>query len=451
MQLLAVDPRSRAILLPSASGRLRSELMVAESADVLKRFYLLERELIRMQAGWLPGIEDWEAKLALPELLWQDALVARQLRERILELRYPERRIGVDADRPLVDFYRSFAAAPNELAFLMALARVVKPQLRALFADYLHTADSLDDAPSDHILRHAVIDLDRQLERLDVLVGKLETRRPDLAPAAGLWTPAVNAAVAALPPPAFHGPQLPAMPGFDVVHAGGRPFAISRIGGRDRRFRRVRFAWPDRHTPQPPGEGMQLQVRQAVHHLNEVWAAEMAAACLFDLLDEAPHDFLDDAARWCFDETRHCRMGYERLKEWGFSEVEMPLDSFSYDAGETTDAIVRLGIIYFFETTYIHTKPARAKIFGADGDRLGSHDMDFDWADELIHTHYGNKWLAHFLEREGAGRKPSDIKALAEQSVVTLQQSATPADRAAAAAIFEDLLTKARARIAHSA
>ena len=424
--------------------------MVAESADVLKRFYLLERELVRMQAGWLPAIECWEAKLALPELLWQDALVARQLRERILELRYPERRIGVDADRPLVDFYGAFTAGPNELAFLMALARVVKPQVRALFADYLHAADSLDDAPSAQFLQHAVIDLDRQIERLDALVSDLAGRRPDLAPAAGRWTRAVGAAVAALPPRGFHGRLLPAMPDFDVVAAGGRPFVVSRIGMRDRRFHRVRFAWPDRHMPQPAGEGVQLQVRQAVHHLNEVWAAEMAAACLFDLLEDAPHDFLDDASRWCFDEIRHCRMGYERLKDWGFAEDEMPLDSFSYDAGEKTDAIVRLGIIYFFETTYIHTKPARAKIFGADGDRLGSHDMDFDWADELIHTHYGNKWLAHFLEREGAGRKPSDIKALAEQSVVTLQQSATPADRAAAAAIFEDLMAKARARVAHS-
>ena len=441
----------RPLLQPADSGRKRAELMVAESATVLLRFHFLERELVRMAAGWLPGTEDWDTKLFLPEMLWQDALVARSLRERILELRYPERRIAPDAEAPLIAIYASFIHAPSDLAFVTALARAIKPHVRQSFARHLARADTLGDAPSVHFLEHAITDLDRQIARLNAIADAHAARRPELTPAADRWTAGVAAALAALPPDMFSRPELPALAAFDVAAAGGMPFAISRTGVRDRRFHRLRFAWPDRHTPQPPGEGVQLQVRQAIHHLNEVWAAEMAGACLYDLLEQAPHDFLDDASRWCFDEIRHCRMGYERLKEWGFGESEMPLDAFSYDSGADADAIVRLGVIFYFETTYIHTKPERAKIFGREGDRMSSHDMDFDWADELIHSHYGKKWLAYFLEKAGTPRQPAEIKKLAEQGVLVLQQGATETDKAATQAVFDRLMAKARGRVGAAA
>ncbi len=155
----------------------------------------------------------------------------------------------------------------------------------------------------------------------------------------------------------------------------------------------------------------------------------MAAAVLFDLADDGPPDFLEEAARWCYDEIRHCRMGYTRLQEWGFKMDEMPLGSYSYDAGAEADPITRLGIIFYFETTYIHTKPERAKIFGNDGDRISSHDMDFDWADELIHTYYGKRWLEYFLKRKADKRSPMDIKKAAEGCVQRIRDLYPPLER----------------------
>lgn len=194
---------------------------------------------------------------------------------------------------------------------------------------------------------------------------------------------------------------------FNPSRFGGKPFSIQRLGERDARFRLLKFAWPDMLDPKfGAGEELRLQVRQAVHHLNEVWAAEMAAACLYDLSAEADHEFLVDAARWCYDEIRHCRMGFTRLREWGFTLDQMPLCAFSYNAGAESDALTRLGIIFYFESTYIHTKSQRMKIFGQAGDRVSSHDMDFDWADEQIHAHYGSKWLGHFLKKRGDTRAP---------------------------------------------
>lgn len=440
-------PASRpaeAVLQPRAHGLHRSRLMVADAAVAIKRFHFLQRELIRMEAGWVPAIEDWGSKLALPELIWQDGLVARSLRERLLELRYPERNVTVGDDAALVGFFRSLGHAPHAHAFVQALATVLKPHLRQCYAQYLTAADDLDDRPSTYFLEHAIVDLDRQIAHLSELAASALQRAPELRTSTEQWCRQLRATLRDLPPAAWIQAQPPTPPAFDPAAAGGKPFQISRTGVRDRRFERVAFAWPDRCRPQPPGDGLLLQLRQAVHHLNEVWAAEMAAACLYDFMDEAPPEFLNDAVRWCFDEIRHCRMGYERLKEWGFTEAEMPLDSFSYDAGQDQDAIVRLGIIFFFETTYIHTKSERTKIFAEEGDRMSSHDMDFDWADELIHTYYGKTWLTHFLEKQASARKPADIKREAERSVQQRQAGATAEDVSRAEAIRARMLHQAR-------
>lgn len=71
-----------------------------------------------MQAGWLPGLEHWQSKLLLPEFLWQDALIAHQLRERVLELRYPEREIDASEDEPLPALWRHVRDGPNGFAFV---------------------------------------------------------------------------------------------------------------------------------------------------------------------------------------------------------------------------------------------------------------------------------------------------------------------------------------------
>lgn len=420
----------------------RAQLMVTASARVLKRFYFLQRELIQLQAGWLPGIAHWETKLLLPEIMWESAQTARALRQRVLELRYPERRVSPEDEADLLAWFRRFGDAPSPSAFVLALAEHITPYLRRLYRKYRTLLDSLDDGPTDFLLRHALDDLDGQVARLQRVATDALDAAPAEATQARAWSAAVGAALRRLPVAKLLTPDSPPPPRSPELDSLARPFRIARTGTRDPRFARLSFAWPDRHTPGFPGEGRQLRARQAVHHVNEVWAAEMAAACLYDFSPEAPAEFLEDAARWCYDEIRHCRMGYERLKSWGFADGEIPLDSFSYDIGEVLPPIVRLGVIFYFEATYIHTKKERTVIFGEIGDRLSSHDMDFDWADELIHTHYGKKWLEVFLTRCTPAPTLASIKEEARQAVAQRLALVTPEEKSATALAFERVMTR---------
>lgn len=429
--------------MPSTDPRAR--LTVPDSAQILKRFYFLEREMVLMQAGWLPGTEHWHSKLLLPEFLWQDSISARELRERVLELRYPERQIDVAPDEKLMSLWRSFRDAPNSLAFIESLYTVLKPALRKAFQSYLDMADQLDDGPTVRILRQGVDDLDEQIARGTQALDDAKNYHDDaVRQVASKWIDGLRPVVARLAELLVQ-EELGELPDFDPAAFGGKKFEIARHGVRDKRFNLVRFAWPDRLAPsRGPGEGFQLQLRQAVHHVNEIWAAEMAGACLFDLTEGADPEFLTDAARWCYDEIRHCRMGFTRLLKWGFELSEMPLDAFSYNAGADSDAVTRLGIIFYFESTYIHTKWQRTKIFKEFGDNVSSHDMDFDWADEQIHAHYGTRWLKYFLEKANDTRRPIDFRAQSETRVKAMQASAGPEDVEATERAFEKVLTRAK-------
>jgi len=425
----------------------RAALMVSDSAKILKRFYFLQRECVLAQAGWMPGTVHWETKLLWPEFLWQDALTATALRERVLELRYPERKVEPGTDAALLERWRSLLRnAPGDAAFAEAIHGAVKPFLRGLYGRYLAAADRLDDAPTVRILRQALEDIDEQISRLaearadvDAVLG------PGERDAAREWAGRVGAALAAIGQDAFIADAPPSVPSMDPSRLGGRDFAIARLGRRDPRFSYSRIPWRDSLDPSVgAGEGFELQVRQAQAHLNEVWAAEMAAAVLFDLADDGPAEFLQEAARWCFDEIRHCRMGYTRFREWGFEKPEMPIGSFAYDAGEKVDAVTRLGIIFYFETTYIHTKPERVRSFGEFGDRTSSHDMDFDWADELIHSHYGKKWLEFFIRKNGLQLTPADVKRAAEGAIARIRAGATDADRRRVEDLYQATMARAR-------
>ncbi|HEX7587818.1 MAG TPA: hypothetical protein VF478_05840, partial [Anaerolineae bacterium] len=143
----------------------RARWMVAESAGILKRFYFIQRELVLMQAGWMPGTEHWESKILLPEFLWQDALVAEEFRRRVLELRFPRREVIVGDDAPIVALVQAFRDAPDSPAFVEGLRQVLKPIMRTAYKSYLDRIDSLDDAPTVRILQQAITDIDEQLVR----------------------------------------------------------------------------------------------------------------------------------------------------------------------------------------------------------------------------------------------------------------------------------------------
>ncbi len=272
--------------------------------------------------------------------------------------------------------------------------RSLLAELRDDYADYLDHVDELADGPSRRLVEAALRDKERQREAL----AGLDLSEDDPA--------------------------------------------------RDPRYFASAIYWPDVLDPSYPyGEGVALQLRSAVSHLNEVWAVETAGRILDELSPELGWEFTRDAARWLYDETRHMLMGKQRLDGWDLRAEAIPLGGYIYEAWQHEDPLYGLGMLGYFETKNIGRKRERAEAFHEMGDATSETDMEFDWADETLHAEYGRRWLRRLLEARG--EDPESWPAVLERCEQLVQERvarATDEDLERIRACADDLIATAETR-----
>jgi len=417
--------------------------MRLDTAQLLKRFLFCERSLLVSEAAWIPAIAPLEIKTGLARFIWQSAETAHALRNRVFELRFPSRLLEEEgADRALVELFGAVKDSPSAPAFLLSVGKVLLAALRDSFREYLAASDSIADGPTHRFLSLALSEKMEQITSFEQWAESELSRNPGLRGSALAWTQAManrladvgGVGVGPSPSAAATGP-LP----------GSKTYVVPRQPARDPRFWPCRFYWPDVVDPAYPyGEGMQLQLRSAISHINEVWAIEAGGVILSAFANVLPWEWIHNSARWTYDESRHCRMGYERLMAWGLDPAEIPLGTYIYESASGADPIYLLGMLYFFETKNIRHKPVRAQLFHAYGDTMSEHDMDFDWADETMHAGYGKHWLKELLAVRGEDPSAYDqIRERCEKLVSDYVRTATPQEVADIKKVALTLLAKA--------
>ncbi|HJR45548.1 MAG TPA: DUF455 family protein [Actinomycetota bacterium] len=413
-----------------------ASMLRLDTATVLRRFHHLERALTLTLGACVPLVGRLDAKAALAKAAWQCSLTAGELRGRVFELRYPDRALGRGRDTALIELYERSAHAPEPGAVLRLLADDLVPGLEAAYARYLEVSDEIADGPSFRFLRTA---LDEKREQGVALTAA--TRTVPESEAGTRWRAAMRDALAAVGGVPVEAP----VPATDVRLDAGVALAVPDKPARDDRYFACSFYWPDNFdTGFPYGDGIRLLLRTAVSHVNEVWAVDTAGAILYSLGPELGWEFITDAARWLYDESRHMQMGEQRLLAWGFQRAEIPLGSFIYEACAGKSATHRLGMLAFFETKNIGKKAERAETFGQLGDKTSQRDMEFDWADEAIHAGYGRRWLRAALEASGRdGDEWQKVVDECEALVAARIASATTEEKDALRARAEELIAKA--------
>ena len=396
-------------------------------------------------AAWIPHVASLDIKTGLARCIWQSAETAHALRNRVFELRFPSRIFEQEgADQSLAAVFAMVKESPSVPAFLCSVGRVLLPSLRDAYRAYLDGSDPIADGPTHRFLLLALQERAEQIAAFEKWACDELTQNVHLEPEALTWKETI---ATCLNQAGDIGIELPARTvAFSVP--GGKPNVHPVRPARDPRFWLCRFYWPDIvDSNYPYGEGLRLQLRSAISHLNEVWAIEAAAIMLSAFADVLPWEWIHDSARWTYDESRHCRMGYQRLMAWGFKPQEIPLGTYIYDSASGQDPIYRLGMLYFFETKNIKHKLARTQCFHDCGDRLSEHDMDFDWADETIHASYGKHWLTELLAVRG--EDPAAYQQVRERCgklVAGYVATATPSEVADIKTVADAIIAKARAR-----
>jgi hypothetical protein len=403
--------------------------MRQDTAAVLARFFYLERAVTIAAAGWIPAVHQIETKATLARICWQSALTADALRDRVFELRYPQRLLQAGTGAPVIRLFDAAVNAPSAPALLRLLTDSLIPALADGYQRYLAVSDELADGPSLRFIDLARREKAEQVAALHPALAR-EDAQDEKSDAA--WVAAFAERLGALGGITRQLPDLDdlAEP-VDGVVGNGVAFATPDEPARDARYLQCSFYWPDILDPDTGyGDHLTLQLRAAVSHLNEAWAVETAGAILQALADELGWEFIRDAARWTYDESRHMLMGQQRLQSWGLDAATIPLSPFIYQACRGQDPIYRLGMLGYFETKNIHKKPQRARAFSDMGDDTSKRHMEFDWADETIHAEYGRRWLKQLLETRGSSAaRWSEVLERCEQLVASRVEAATDEDR----------------------
>lgn len=421
--------------------------MRLDTAQLLKRFFFCERSLLISEAAWIPVIAPLEIKTGLARFIWQNAETADALRERVFELRFPSRLLEEEgADRALSELFGAVKNSPSAPAFLLSVGQVLLPALRDAYRSYLAASDEIADGPTHRFLSLALSEKEEQIRAFETWAEAELSRNPRSPAESSAWIRAVAERLTAV-----GGVGVGPSPAAELVGPvpGSKAYAIPDRPARDLRFWPCRFYWPDIVDPSYPyGEGLQLQLRSGISHLNEVWAIETGGVILSAFADLLPWEWIHNSARWTYDESRHCRMGYQRLMDWGFEPAEIPLGTYIYESASGQDPIYRLGMLYFFETKNIRHKLTRAQLFHGYGDKMSEHDMDFDWADETIHAGYGKRWLKELLALRGEDPSAHDqIRERCGQLVRELVNTASEEEVAAIKKVAGALMAKAEQRL----
>jgi len=290
----------------------RAKWMRLDTAHLLKRFFFCERALLIGQAAWIPWIAPLEIKIGMARSIWQNAETAHALRERVFELRFPSRLLDEEgADHSLVDLFNAVRHSPSVPAFLSAMSQVLLPALCDSYHQYLAASDPIADGPTHRFLTVALSEKQEQIKAFKQWAGSELARCPEFSTAAGAW---VNTVARRLEELGGVGVEEAFTNGHPTPLPGMGHYGIPDRPARDPRFWPCRFYWPDIvDSSYPYGEGLLLQLRSAISHVNEVWAIEAGGIMLSSFADVLPWEWIHDSARWTYDESRHCRMGYERL------------------------------------------------------------------------------------------------------------------------------------------
>ena len=149
------------------------------------------------------------------------------------------------------------------------------------------------------------------------------------------------------------------------------------------------------------------------HMHNEMQSIEIAAQCLVDF-PEAAWELRMELARQCWDESRHARLLYRRLRELGGRKVEFPVMHFEWSITCLQDSLAaRLAIQNrTFEGGEIDILKVDAQMWRDGGDAVTADLIEGILSDELHHVRFANRWLKR-LAKENPANLLKVVKGLA--------------------------------------
>jgi uncharacterized ferritin-like protein (DUF455 family) len=358
---------------------------VGQTAQLVARYHYIEAQLMRVMAGKLASLPEWEVKCLLGLHLWHDSLHAHDFLARLVDLRWP-RKAPLNPGAATRALMALLDETPDSPAVLSGIYGVIKPALAAAYADHIAAAAPVADEPTRYVLRRALAEEREHIQAGQALLHTLEDADPG---ATAAWEQRFRGALAAI--------GSLTTPG-DVEREAAHSFegqAIKpapSVAARDRRFTIELNGFSQ--APSEPTEAARFMAHRDAD--NEMHAAELLGRSLYEH-PEMPWEYHVDMARQLWDEVRHAVLYQKYLEGLGGRLGDYPSIPGNYS--------YRIGLDFAHRLYDLHLR----------GEKLGMPDLiryreqaraagdaayvmlnDYVHADEVPHVKNG-RWLNWLL------------------------------------------------------
>lgn len=366
-------------------------LSVADCVARHKRHHYALKRLHQILVSRLTAEPIYELKMAfgLHAHLCAEHIAA--FRKRVSEMREPP--LGLDAvpDENLKIFFDEIQNAPTTEELVLGLYQKAFPVLNASLEKHIAQTNPLVDHPSTRVCRLALVEL-RDIE--DYGRKAVEALADASTQAASQqWLELLDDCLQNAG--ALDGASTPAARALQPKYSLA-PYQYDRIPKRDERFQdsynmgvnAEAFLYDPKFAPQPKVLMMYYK------RLREIDVPEMMAS----IITETPGkswEYYRDMTRQLWDEARHAMMGEVGFYSLGIDWKQIPIN-FTWSLGLNTQLQPRErhAVLYFIERGLMPNSGKRFEweVGVASQNPLSATIQDYDWADEVLHSHIGRDW-----------------------------------------------------------
>jgi hypothetical protein len=369
---------------------------VDDNVRRLLRYHWVEKRLAEILIARIPETPEWEVKGGFSLHQYLDVEHATGLAQRVREMRHPAPRLDTPPSEELETFLQELEQAQDTVELLAGVYRVARADLVNAYRMHIDACNPLVDFPTRRALRANIQEEEEALgwgaRSLGALMGQgeqAEGRVRDWERHVRSFLGAAGGIAGDLTPD--RGRALP-------VRRALQPRKVSFEPRRDARFAGAHnFAFPP-HTiynkPHIPAAERNLAL--LCKRLLEMDVPEMMASFISEEKGK-PWDFFRDYSRQLWDEARHSMMGEAAMEARSVDWTKIPLNvGFSLRLNQHATPEERRLLLYGIEQSLMPGdtgKRFEVETAQAANDPLSAHFHDYDWADEVLHTHIGRRWI----------------------------------------------------------
>lgn len=380
-------------------------LLIGECVDRLKRFHYAFKRLHQIFTARITAEPIYELKTLFAHHAYLCAEHVTAIRQRVSEMREPPLGLDVPPHAALEKYFDEIQAAPTTEHLLTAIYAHAIGALHVACERYRNDTNPLTDAPTNRLLKFAILELD-EMQRVGMktltALGTPENMRTWFTTVLDAYLNATGSldgtqSEGALPEPLY----------------AIKPYQYDPVPKRDERFT---DPWNQGVNPEAflysdtyPARAKVLMM--LYKRLREIDVPEMMASIIAETPGK-PWGYYRDMSRQLWDEARHAMMGEVGFVALGVDWTQARISwNWSYRLNTECTAKERHGVLFFIEQGLMPKTGKRYEYEVArdSGLPLAATLQDFDWADEVLHSQIGRQWYVPDFENLHKALEYGDI------------------------------------------